>query len=126
MESRAWTMSEVEGDWKRGLMCANWRKKRRSRAAAKGMRAPDMMVPLRVTKMLRAMAAATNPAPRGSGNDGERGDGGAFAGGDLRGGQDVLDGGVGGHEEEADDEEAADEGDGQASARGGELRRQPW
>jgi len=29
----------------------------------KGMRAPDMMVPLRVTKMESAMAAATNPAP---------------------------------------------------------------
>ena len=47
-----------------------------------------------------------------AGDDGERGDGGPFAGGDLRGGQDVLDGGVGGHEEDADDEESADEGDG--------------
>ena len=46
-------------------MCANWGKKSRSRAAANGMRAPDITVPFRVTKMLSAMAAATNPAPRG-------------------------------------------------------------
>ena len=50
-----------------------------------------------------------------AGDNGERGDGGAFARGDLRGGQDVLDGGIGGHEEKADDEESADEGDGEAA-----------
>jgi len=33
----------------------------------------------------------------------------------LRGGQNVLDGGVGGHEQNADDEKAADERDGQAA-----------
>jgi hypothetical protein len=31
--------------------------------AAKGMRAPDMMVPLSVTKILSAMPAATSAAP---------------------------------------------------------------
>src|ERR1035441_9201062 len=46
-------------------MCANWRKKRRSRAAANGMRAPDITVPLSATRMLRAMAAATKLAPAG-------------------------------------------------------------
>ena len=50
-----------------------------------------------------------------AGDDGECGDGGAFAGGDLRGGQDVLNSGIGGHEEDADDEESADEGDGEAA-----------
>ena len=48
-----------------------------------------------------------------AGDDGERGDGGTFAGGDLRGGQDVLNGRVGGHEQYAHDEESADERDGQ-------------
>ena len=51
--------------------------------------------------------------PARASDDGERGDGGAFAAGNLRGGKDVLDGGVGGHEEDADDEESADEGDGE-------------
>src|SRR5579863_5367706 len=46
-------------------------------------------------------------------DDGERGHGGAFGGGDLCGGQDVLNGRAGGHEERADDEEPADEGDGE-------------
>ena len=50
-----------------------------------------------------------------AGDDGKRCDGGTFAGGDLRGGQDVLNGRVGGHEENADDEESADERDGQAA-----------
>jgi len=52
-----------------------------------------------------------------AGNYGERSDGGALAGGDLRGRQNVLDGRIGGHEQKADDEQAADEGDGQAALR---------
>ena len=80
-----------------------------------GMRAPDMMVPLSVTKMLRAMAAATKPAPRGPATTESAATAGRSRGGDLRGGQDVLDGGVGGHEEDADDEEAADERDGKSA-----------
>ncbi len=55
--------------------------------------------------------------PGGAGDDGECRDGGPFAGGDADGGQDVLDSGIGGHEEYADDEQAADEGDGQAAFR---------
>ena len=61
-----------------------------------------------------------------AGDDGERCDGGALAGGDLRSGKDVLNGGIGGHEEKADNEESADECDGERCARGGELRRRPW
>ena len=52
-----------------------------------------------------------------AGDDGERSHGRPLAGGDLRGGQNVLDGGVGGHEEHADDEQAADQRDGQAALR---------
>ena len=52
-----------------------------------------------------------------AGHDRKCGDRGAFAGRDLRGGQNVLNGRVGGHEERADDEEAADESDGQAALR---------
>ena len=48
-----------------------------------------------------------------AGDDGEGRDGGSLCRRDLRGGQDVLDGGVRRHEEDADDEEAADESDGQ-------------
>jgi hypothetical protein len=87
------------------------------------MRAPDMMVPLSVTKMLRAMAAATKPAPPVRRRHGQCGHGRALAGGNLRGGQDVLDGRVGGHEQEADNEQAADERDGQRALRA--LRTSP-
>ena len=65
--------------------------------------------------MLRAMAAATKPAPPGPATTVERGDRRPLAGGNLRGGQDVLDGRIGGHEEHADDKQSADERDGQAA-----------
>ena len=66
--------------------------------------------------MLRAMAAAQSPL-RPAPQHGERGHGGTLAGGDLHSGQNVLDGGVGGHEQKADDEQPADQRDGQAALR---------
>ena len=45
-------------------MVAIFAKKSLSRAAAKGILAPDMMVPLRVTRMLVAIATETSPAPQ--------------------------------------------------------------
>ncbi len=100
-----------------GWMCANWRKKSRSRAAAKGMRAPDMMVPFSATKMLSAMAAATKPAPRGPAITVSAATAGRSLRRNLRGGQDVLNGRVGGHEKHAHDEQPADQRDGQAALR---------
>ena len=64
------------------------------------LRAPDMMVPLSVTKMLSAMAAETKAAPRAPATTDSAATAGRVAGGDLGGGQDVLDGRVGGHDRE--------------------------
>ncbi len=52
-----------------------------------------------------------------AGDNGQRIHGRTLAGGDLRGGEDVLHGGVGGHVEKADDAQAADQRDGQAAPR---------
>ena len=65
--------------------------------------------------MLRGHGRGHEAGSAGSGDDRQGGNRGALAGCDLRGGQDVLDGGVGGHEEHADDEQAADERDRQAA-----------
>ena len=50
-----------------------------------------------------------------TGDDGKSRYRGALAGGNLRGGQYVLDGGVGRHEEQANDKQPADESDGQVA-----------
>src|SRR5271170_2154035 len=57
-------MREVDGLWKRGWIVAIFAKNSLSRAAAKGILAPDMIVPLSVTRMLVAMATETSAAPQ--------------------------------------------------------------
>ena len=77
-------------------MWAIWAKKSLSRAAAKGILAPDMMVPLRVTRMLVAMATETSAAPQPPVTKAMAVTAGR-CGGDLGGGEDVLDCRIGGH-----------------------------
>ena len=61
--SPAWRISDVEGVWNRGWTWAREAKKRRSRAAAKGIRAPERDEPTNVAAMLTAIPMETRVAP---------------------------------------------------------------